>query len=107
MPANVLAALDAYATIIGEVQGEIKGDVTIAGREDSILVKAFGHNGFIKSLEEFVHFYNTRDVEPWPAPEIPLNINTSELGNLGLTSQEEADLVAFMKTLTDGYQPNQ
>jgi hypothetical protein len=27
------------------------------------------------------------------------------VGNLGLTDREEADLVAFLKTLTDGYIP--
>jgi cytochrome c peroxidase len=70
-------------------------------------VKAFGHNGFFKSLEEITHFYNTRDVvsENWPAPEVPETVNTDELGNLGLTADEEADIVAFMKTLTDGYTP--
>jgi len=26
-----------------------------------------------------------------------------QLGNLGLTAQEEADLVAFMKILSDGF----
>jgi len=30
-------------------------------------------------------------------------VNKDELGNLGLTPEEEAALVAFMKTLTDGY----
>lgn len=68
-------------------------------------VKAFGHNGYFKSLEEIVHFYNTRDVEDWPDPEVPMNINTAELGNLGLTADEEAAIVAFMKTLSDGYMP--
>jgi cytochrome c peroxidase len=68
-------------------------------------VKAYGHNGFFKSLEEITHFYNTRDVAPWPAPEVPVNVNSDELGNLGLSAGEEADLVAFMKTLTDGYVP--
>ena len=34
-------------------------------------MKAYGHNGYFKSLEEIVHFYNTRDVEMWPAPEVP------------------------------------
>jgi cytochrome c peroxidase len=66
-------------------------------------VKAFGHNGFFKSLEEIVHFYNTRDVESWPAPEYPDTMNTDELGNLGLTAEEEAAIVAFMKKLSDGY----
>jgi cytochrome c peroxidase len=68
-------------------------------------IKAFGHNGFFKSLEEIVHFYNTRDVESWPPPEVPETVNTDELGNLGLTADEEAAIVAFMKTLSDGYIP--
>jgi cytochrome c peroxidase len=71
-------------------------------------VKAYGHNGYFKSLEEIVHFYNTRDVEGagWPAPEVPENVNTAELGDLGLTLEEEAAIVAFLKTLSDGYVPD-
>jgi cytochrome c peroxidase len=68
-------------------------------------VKAFGHNGFFKSLEEIVHFYNTRDVEDWPPPEQPENVNTEELGDLGLTPDEEAAIVAFLRTLSDGFVP--
>ena len=37
----------------------------------------------------------------WPAPEVLENVNVSELGNLGLTADEEAAIVAFMKSLTD------
>jgi cytochrome c peroxidase len=80
-------------------------------------VKAFGHNGYFKSLREIVHFYNTRDVlgscgkagDPrpgencWPEPEVSANLNREELGNLGLTGEEEEAIVAFMKTLSDGY----
>ena len=65
--------------------------------------KAFMHNGVFKSLEEVVHFYNTRDVEDWAAPEVLENVNTDELGDLELTPEEEAAIVAFMKTLSDGY----
>ena len=68
-------------------------------------VKAYMHNGVFKSLEEVVHFYNTRDVEPWAPPEVPDNVNTDELGDLGLTPAEERAIVAFMKTLSDGYVP--
>jgi cytochrome c peroxidase len=68
-------------------------------------VKAYGHNGFFKSLLEIVHFYNTRDVEPWPLPEVPENVNVDELGDLMLTPEEEAAIVAFMGTLSDGYVP--
>ena len=79
-------------------------------------VKAYMHNGYFKSLKEVVHFYNTRDVLPrckagdpgekvkcWPPPEDSTNLNKKQLGNLKLTDQEEDDLVAFLKTLTDGY----
>jgi cytochrome c peroxidase len=68
-------------------------------------VKAYGHNGFFKSLEEIVHFYNTRDVDSWPPPEVSMNVNTTELGDLGLTPEQEAAIVAFLKTLSDGYVP--
>jgi cytochrome c peroxidase len=68
-------------------------------------VKVYGHNGYFKSLEEIVHFYNTRDVADWPMPEVPETINTDELGDLGLTAAEEAAIIAFMQTLNDGYVP--
>lgn len=67
--------------------------------------KAYLHNGVFKSLKEVVHFYNTRDVEGmnWPAPEVAENVNNDELGNLGLTDEEENAIVTFMQTLSDGY----
>jgi cytochrome c peroxidase len=83
-------------------------------------VKAYMHNGYLLSLKEVVHFYNTRDVYPypvlsghcppgtvekvtcWPMPEDPNNINMT-IGKLGLTPAEEDDLVAFLETLTDGF----
>jgi cytochrome c peroxidase len=68
-------------------------------------VKAFGHNGYFKSLEDIVEFYNSRDVSDWPEPEYAGTVNTEELGNLGLTPQEVNAIVAFLKTLSDGYEP--
>jgi cytochrome c peroxidase len=82
------------------------------------LVKAFGHNGYFKSLKGIVHFYNTRDVlgrcakvtDPkpgancWPEPEVSSNLNKDEMGDLGLTEEEENAIVAFLKTLSDGYE---
>lgn len=66
-------------------------------------IKAYMHNGFFKTLKDVVHFYNTRDVasEKWPAPEVAANLNVDEMGNLGLTEEEEDAIVAFMKTLSD------
>jgi cytochrome c peroxidase len=71
--------------------------------------KAYMHNGFFKTLEDVVHFYNTRDVpeENWPAPEVSENVNRElfegvPLGNLELDAEAEAAIVAFLGTLTDG-----
>jgi cytochrome c peroxidase len=82
--------------------------------------KGFFHNGYIKSLKQLVHFYNTRDVFPfpvtsghcpegtiervtcWPMPEVPNNIDGTT-GMLGLTDTEENQIVAFLQTLTDGF----
>jgi cytochrome c peroxidase len=66
-------------------------------------VKAFTHNGFFKTLKEVVNFYNTRDKEgsDWPPPEISENLNVDEMGDLGLTDEEEDLIVLFMKTLSD------
>jgi cytochrome c peroxidase len=69
------------------------------------LTPPYAHNGWFKSLKEITHFYNTRDVEMWPIPEVPGTINTDELGNLGLSDADEDALVLFMMTLSDGYQP--
>jgi cytochrome c peroxidase len=72
--------------------------------------KAYMHNGVFKSLEEVVHFYNTRDVPGagWAAPEVDHNVNRDifegvPLGNFELDAEAEAAIVAFLKTLTDGY----
>jgi len=83
--------------------------------------KGFFHNGYIKSLKQLVHFYNTRDtsfaypvtsghcpagtierVTCWPMKEVPNNLDTTT-GMLGLTDQEENQIVAFLQTLTDGF----
>jgi cytochrome c peroxidase len=85
--------------------------------------KEFFHNGYIKSLKQLVHFYNTRDttfaqpvtsghcstgtterVDCWPMPEVPNNIDMT-VGNLGLTETEESQIVTFLQTLTDGFNP--
>src|SRR5438445_269533 len=82
--------------------------------------KEFFHNGYIKSPKQLVHFYNTRDVYPfdvtsghcpagttekvdcWPMPEVKNNLDMTT-GKLGLTDLEENQIVAFLRTLTDGF----
>lgn len=78
--------------------------------------RRYFHNGIFNSLEAVVHFYNTRDVagagwtfdgvfKTWAelGREVNLNVEIHGAGNLGLTPAQEADLVAFMKTLSDGW----
>jgi cytochrome c peroxidase len=99
----------------GKFQVSTLRNVDMRPRPD--FVKAYTHNGYFKSLKEIVHFYNTRDKLPhckqgapgekvkcWPPPEVPQNMDTT-IGNLGLTNQQEDQLVAFLKTLTDAYKP--
>jgi len=90
-------------------------------RPSSSFAKAYMHNGYFKTLKGLVHFYNTRDTKPtcpevypeekalaqncWPGPEVKENVNDEELGDLKLSDKEEEEIVTFMKTLTDGFTP--
>jgi cytochrome c peroxidase len=87
--------------------------------------RTFMHNGALISLRQVVDFYNTRDVLPrctdpgyiadpatwgsygagrcWPAPEHGANLDSKNMGKLGLSDAEVDAIVAFMMTLNDGY----
>lgn len=69
------------------------------------LTPPYMHNGVFKTLFQVVSFYNSRDVLPWPEPEVAENVNYDEMGDLGLSTQEMEDIVAFLHTLTDGWLP--
>jgi cytochrome c peroxidase len=102
----------------GKIQVPTCRNVDMRPRPD--FVKAYGHNGYFKSLKAIVHFYNTRDtlnggvhkpaglpgegISYWPPPEINQNLS-QKVGNLGLTDAEEDQIVQFLKTLTDGFKP--
>jgi cytochrome c peroxidase len=102
------------STFIGRFKVPTLRDVDQRPRPD--FVRAYMHNGYLKSLKEVVHFYNTRDslrtcnagdpaerVSCWPKPEYAETMNRRQLGNLGLTDKQEDQIVAFLKTLTDGF----
>ncbi len=111
--------LQVYDAEMGKQKVPTLRNVDLRPDESLPFVKAYAHNGYFKTLEGIVHFYNTRDVKDvcpgdyteaqalaancWPAPEVSENVNTDELGDLGLTSEEEAAIVAFLKTLSDGF----
>jgi cytochrome c peroxidase len=92
------------------------------------LRQAFFHNGRFKTLEDALTFYVQRDTNPekfYPVdgdgavakfndlpPEFRANVNTSEvpykrtLGDApALSDAEIDDVIAFLKTLSDGYTP--
>jgi cytochrome c peroxidase len=111
---------EVYGPEIGKVKVPTLRDLDlrpmVLHEEEGRFVKAFSHNGYFKSIKEVVHFYNTRDVLPtcepgtpgekvtcWPMPEVSVNVNTDELGDLGLTDAEEDLIVLFLTTLSDGY----
>jgi cytochrome c peroxidase len=90
----------------------------VARKPNDEFVRSYMHNGYFRSLEQVVDFYNSRDVKPrckdrftdvntaqllgcWPEPEVSQNLNQTELGNLGLNDQEKSDLVSFLNTLSD------
>lgn len=85
------------------------------------LSSPYTHNGYFKTLRGLVEFYSNRDNKRrcrnaltkeanaraqncWPTAEVQANVNHDELGSLRLNAREIDDLVAFLQTLTDGYQ---
>lgn len=105
-----IAALDPAAEQLGKHK--------VMGLRNIAVTAPYMHNGVLATLDEVVHFYNTRDTKPractdlndpgfgtdcWPPAEVPHNVNDEELGDLGLSAEQEQALVAFMQTLTDGY----
>ena len=93
------------------------------------LRQAFFHNGVLHTLDEVMQFYVTRDLEPkrWygtgadgqvqPYDDLPgalkENVNRDPpfdrvAGDKpALDAREIADVIAFLKTLTDGYVPGE
>jgi cytochrome c peroxidase len=90
---------------LGPIVGdpELNGFFRVPTLRNVALTPPYMHNGVFHTLYQVVSFYNSRDVGPWPAPEVVTNVNREELGDLALTPEEMESIVAFMKTLTDGY----
>lgn len=100
-PATRVAPMD--LGLGARVSSQEDGRFKVSTLRNVAIAPPYGHNGYFKTLKEIVHFYNTRDVPAahWPAPEVLANVNRDELGNLGLTDEEEDAIVAFLKALTD------
>jgi cytochrome c peroxidase len=83
--------------------------------------KVFFHNGAFSSLEEVLRFYARRDVEPerfymegkgyddlpakyWPNVDREAPFDRTRGGKPALSDAETADIIAFLRTLNDGYE---
>ncbi|MBX9806284.1 MAG: c-type cytochrome [Flavobacteriaceae bacterium] len=92
---------------IGDIvsKPEHNGKFRVPTLRNIAITGPYFHNGSLKTLEEVVHFYNVRDKKTgeFGTPEVQQNINSDELGDLKLTDEDEQNLVAFLKTLSDGY----
>ncbi|MGB4848801.1 MAG: cytochrome c peroxidase [Saprospiraceae bacterium] len=112
VPANPeLIKLDkAYAPDLGlgaiVKQSKENGKFKVSTLRNIANTAPYFHNGVFKTLEEVMQFYNSRDSGKFGPPEVAENVNKDELGNLKLTEQEMKDVIAFMKTLSDGYKVN-
>jgi cytochrome c peroxidase len=104
--------------------GSEEGKFKVPSLRNVSVTAPYMHNGYFSELRGVVEFYNDRDTKPackavfvtdrqalrrgcWPRPEVAENVNRDELGNLRLTDQEIDEIVAFLRTLTDGYRPSQ
>lgn len=117
VPKNTEYPLDPNAPIdlgLGAVVGDPaeNGKFKVMPLRNIGLTAPYAHNGLFKKLKEITHFYNTRDVigslpggQDWLPPEYSDTVNFDELGNLGLSDDDEDALVEFMKTLSDGWTP--
>jgi cytochrome c peroxidase len=87
-------------------------------RPSASFVKVYGHNGYFKSLEDVVRFYASRGMMGggmmggggmvggmmcggmmFPEPEVNQNLATLNM----FRCRDQAYIVAFLKTLSDGY----
>ncbi|XUX00404.1 MAG: cytochrome c peroxidase [Dehalogenimonas sp.] len=105
-----------YLRSIGVLEADAAkqdGKFKIPSLRNCAVTAPYEHNGVFTTLKEVVMFNNTRDVASagWPPSEVPQNVHRHmppmprTFGQLGLTDQQVDDIVAFLGTLTDGYQP--
>ena len=90
--------------------------------------RVFFHNGVFTSLQQVMDFYAFRDVEPEKVYPLGPDGKVAKYGDIprkywanvdvadppfdrapgdppAMTEQDEADIIAFLRTLTDGYSP--
>ncbi len=96
-----------------------RGKFRVPTLRNVALTAPYMHNGVLQTLDEVMLFYNesqdnlcfpdttllVRPIVCWPLPEVSENLESNDVGFLSLSQQDMNDIVAFLNTLTDGYQP--
>ena len=108
---------EVYESELGKVKVPTLRNVDLRPSQD--FVKAYGHNGYFKSLEDIVFFYHWRAMmdggcggmgggcggmgggmmDMFPPPEVDQNRAALRM----FPRPQVANVVAFLKTLSDGY----
>ena len=120
--------------VCGPVRTDIADQTQFCGMfltptlRNSAMRRTFFHNGVFQTLQQVLDFYNFRDTNPekvYPRAadgtvqkfnDIPVqyhaNVDVSDPPfdrhpgeTPAMTDQDEADIIAFLKTLNDGYKP--
>jgi cytochrome c peroxidase len=120
--------------VCGPIRADIADQTQYCGMfltptlRNTAMRQAFFHNGVFHTLQQVLDFYNFRDTNPekiYPRAadgtvrkfnDIPVqyqaNVDVSDppfnrhLGETpAMTAQDEADIIAFLNTLNDGYKP--
>lgn len=73
------------------------GKFKTPGLRNIALTAPYMHNGMFQTLEEVIEYYNN----PGAFVLNPINMDSTMGAPIGLNKQEKADLLAFLKTLTD------
>jgi cytochrome c peroxidase len=112
------------------VQTQFCGMFKTPTLRNTAIRRAFFHNGVFQTLQQAMDFYNFRDTNPekvYPLgsdgkpqkyDDIPeqyhanVDVTDPPFDRLpgetpAMTKQDEADIIAFLKTLTDGYKPEE
>lgn len=100
--------VDVYGTELGKFKAPTMRNVD--QRPSTDFVKAYGHNGYFKSLDDIVFFYHWRAARDagmggggmanmFPPPELDQNRTVLDMFPRPLVGS----IVAFLKTLNDGY----
>jgi len=87
--------------IVSEANEE--GKFKVPSLRNVELTAPYMHNGVHDTLDKVVGHYDIDVANSFITPEVDKNIASELTVALDLTTQDYADLVAFMKTLTDGY----